>query len=83
MTARMPQRYDCAGPKHPWEHCDGCYHMEPSEYGDYVHWDDYASLRAINAELLAGLAEIAWSNDTAWQQQRARELCAKAKGETP
>lgn len=59
MSARTPQRYDCAGPKHPWEHCDGCYHMEPHPRGDYVHWDDYDSLRALNAELLAAVEKYA------------------------
>ena len=59
MSAQTPQRYDCAGPKHPWEHCEGCYHMEPHPRGDYVQWDDYDSLRAINAELLAAVEQAA------------------------
>ena len=59
MSAQTPQRYDCAGPKHPWEHCEGCYHMEPHPRGDYVQWDDYDSLLALNAELLAAVEEAA------------------------
>ena len=59
MSAQTPQRYDCAGPKHPWEHCEGCYHMEPHPRGDYVQWDDYDSLRALNAELLAAVEKAA------------------------
>ncbi len=51
MSAPTPQRYDCAGPKNQWDHCEGCYHMEPHPRGDYVHWDDYDDLRALNAEL--------------------------------
>ena len=61
MSAQTPQRYDCAGPKHPWEHCEGCYHMEPHPRGDYVHWDDYDDLRALNAELLAVAQRLAES----------------------
>ena len=46
------QRFDCAGPMHPWEYCYGCYHMEPHTEGDYVRWEDYDRLRALNAELV-------------------------------
>ncbi len=65
MSAQTPQRYDCVGPRHPWEHCDGCYHMEPNTEGDYVRWEDYHRLRALNAELVAALERLAEVADLA------------------
>jgi rRNA maturation endonuclease Nob1 len=32
--------------------------MEPHPRGDYVHWDDYESLRALNAELVAAVQRV-------------------------
>jgi hypothetical protein len=37
---------------------------------------------AQRAELIKALREIAWSNDSAWQADRARAAIAKATGET-
>lgn len=34
------KRYDCAGGG-IGSYCQGCYHMEPNEYGDYVRYEDF------------------------------------------
>ena len=38
-------------------------------------------LHGVNAELLAALKEIEWSNDDTWRTERARAAIAKATGE--
>ena len=38
-TKPLPERFDCTNGNTPW--CQGCYRMEPGEYGDYVQWEDY------------------------------------------
>ena len=38
-------RYDCAGGG-IGSYCQGCYHMEQEELGDYVEFEDYLALRA-------------------------------------
>lgn len=41
--------------------------------------DEIARLIARNSELVAALVEIEWSNDTAWQRDRARAALAKVE----
>ncbi len=38
-------------------------------------------LHEVNTELVAALGEIEWSNNSKWQQDRARAAIAKATGE--
>jgi hypothetical protein len=56
------------------------------ENGDYLYTSQerVQKLEKSNQMLLEALKEIEWSNDSAWQQDRARAAIAQAeKGATP
>ncbi len=52
-------------------------HKEETE----TMFKDIHRLHEVNAELVAALGEIEWSNNSKWQQDRARAAIRKATGE--